>query len=175
MQSSSLLNLRDVRELKFEFLFLKIFSFISRGLSSTAPSVYRALRKSQTESKIDSNLVRARHIQMCDSKPSPEMTTRFVVSVEQMVPYLESLCKVDEEDENGIDVGVDSSIDNDDNEEEEEGEAEHAVAPNNETIGPQVVDEAVTYVDISMLNPIVEAWACLQKDQLNEEGTFCGR
>lgn len=104
---------------------------------------------------------------MCDSKPSPEMTTRFVISVEQIVPYLENLCKVDEEDENGIDVG-DNSIDNDDNE-EEESDAENVP----KEIVPPIVEEAVTYVDISSLNPIVEAYACLQKDQLNEEGILC--
>lgn len=105
---------------------------------------------------------------MCDSKPSPEMTTRFVVSVEQMVPYLENLCKVDEEDENGIDVG-DSLIENDDNEEEPPIPIEENVP--NEII-PEMTDEALNYIDISMLNPIVEAYACLQKDQLNEEGIY---
>lgn len=105
---------------------------------------------------------------MCDSKPSPEMTTRFVISVEQMVPYLENLCKVDEEDENGIDVG-DSLIENDDNEEEPPIPIEENVP--NEII-PEMTDEALNYIDISMLNPIVEAYACLQKDQLNEEGIY---
>lgn len=106
---------------------------------------------------------------MCDSKPSPEMTTRFVISVEQMVPYLENLCKVDEEDENGIDVG-DDLIENDDNNEEEPPVPIEANVPNE--IVPQLTEEAITYIDISMLNPIVEAYACLQKDQLNEEGIY---
>lgn len=106
---------------------------------------------------------------MCDSKPSPEMTTRFVISVEQMVPYLENLCKVDEEDENGIDVG-DDLIENDDNNEEEPPVPIDANVPNE--IVPQLTEEAITYIDISMLNPIVEAYACLQKDQLNEEGIY---
>lgn len=100
---------------------------------------------------------------MCDLKPSPEMTTRFVISVEQMVPYLENLCKVDEDDENGIDVG-DDLIENDDNDEEPPNPIADTVQV------PQITEEAVTYIDISMLNPIVEAYACLQKDELNEEG-----
>lgn len=99
---------------------------------------------------------------MCDLKPSPEMTTRFVISVEQMVPYLENLCKVDEDDENGIDVG-DDLIENDDNDEPPNPIADTVQVP-------QITEEAVTYIDISMLNPIVEAYACLQKDELNEEG-----
>ncbi len=111
---------------------------------------------------------------MCDSKPSPEMTTRFCVSVEQMVPYLENLCKVDEED--GVDVGDDLTESDNDN-----GLpipiVEHVP---NEIEPPLITDDPVTYIDISMLNPIVEAYACLQKDQLNEEGilivvTMCCR
>lgn len=105
---------------------------------------------------------------MCESKPSPEMTTRFVVSVEQMVPYLEHLCKVvdDDDEDNGID---DNFIEN---------VTEQPLNPIEENVPniPQV-DETVNYIDISMLNPIVEAYACLQKDQLNEEGMYvfkCG-
>lgn len=104
---------------------------------------------------------------MCESKPSPEMTTRFVISVEQMVPYLENLCTSDDDEEdNGIDVG-DNFIEN-------VGE-EQPLNPIEENLPNEIVpciDEALTYIDISMLNPIMEAYACLQKDQLNEEGIY---
>lgn len=111
---------------------------------------------------------------MCDSKPSPEMTTRFCISVEQMVPYLENLCKVDEEDddedenENGIDVG-DNLFENNGNGNEPPIPIEESVP---DEIVPQITDDALNYTDISMLNPIVEAYACMQKDELNEEGMF---
>lgn len=105
---------------------------------------------------------------MCDSKPSPELTTRFVISVEQMVPYLENLCTVDDEDDdddNGIDVG-DNYIEND-----EEGEPPKPIEDNvSNEILPKI-EETVPYIDL-MLNPIVEAYACMQKDQLNEEGIY---
>lgn len=104
---------------------------------------------------------------MCDSKPSPEMTTRFCISVEQMVPYLENLCKVDDdENDNGIDGG-DNFIEND--------EGEKPPNPIEENVSDgivPIVEEIVNYVDISMLNPIVEAYACLQRDELNEEGIY---
>lgn len=105
---------------------------------------------------------------MCDSKPSPELTTRFVISVEQMVPYLENLCTFDDDDEddNGIDVG-DNFIEND-----EEGEPPNPIEEHVPTDVVPKIEEAVPYIDISMLNPIVEAYACLQKDQLNEEGIY---
>lgn len=107
---------------------------------------------------------------MCDSKPSPEMTTRFVVSVEQMVPYLENLCKVEEENGNDIECG-DILIENFDNEDQLPNPIELRVT--NEP-DQQISDEMITYIDISMLNPIVEAYACLQKDELNSEGkTLC--
>lgn len=105
---------------------------------------------------------------MCDSKPSPEMTTRFCISVEQMVPYLENLCKVDEEDENGIDGGDNLIEDDDDDNEGPSNPIEENVPIE---LVPQI-EEPVNYIDISMLNPIVEAYACLQKDQLNEEGIY---
>lgn len=111
-------------------------------------------------------------VSMCDSKPSPEITTRFCVSVEQMVPYLENLCKVDEdededEDENNVEF---CDITNDNCNNDEQPPIVEPVI--NETV-PPVPDEIIPYIDISMLNPIVEAYACLQKDELNEEGIFC--
>lgn len=107
---------------------------------------------------------------MCDSKPSPEVTTRLVVSVEQMLPYLENLCKVDEEgddddDENNVES---SDISNGNYFNDEQRPVEERVT--DETVLPPVSDDIVPYIDISMLNPIVEAYACLQKDELNEEG-----
>lgn len=108
---------------------------------------------------------------MCDSKPSPEMSTRFVISVEQMVPYLENLCKVDEEDENGVDIGGDDDDFTENDNENDDGQPNpiEVNVPNEQV--PQILDDdPVPYIDISMLNPIVEAYACLQKDELNEEG-----
>lgn len=104
---------------------------------------------------------------MCESKPSPEMATRFVISVEQMAPYLEHLCKVDEDDENGVNVGDDF------NENDDYGHDERQTDPVEEFVPdePRIPEDSVPYIDLSMLNPIVEAYACLQKDELKEEGT----
>lgn len=87
-----------------------------------------------------------------------EATTRFCVSVEQMVPYLENLCNGDRERDQ----------DDDDNDEEEPYD-ENDQSSQPPDIPENLSDEApVNYIDLSELNPIVEAYNCLQIDELIE-------
>ena len=75
--------------------------------------------------------------------------TRYVTSVEQMIPYLEEI---------GIDCDY---VD-----EENGGE----VTPIHEFI--VIYETYVNYVDMSVLNPIMEPWDCLQKDVLIEDDEY---
>lgn len=83
-----------------------------------------------------------------------EPVTRFCVSVEQMVPLLENLCngerELTEDDENGDQQNGDSSL--------------PPVEPNPE----ECIEEPINYIDLTDLNPIIEADNCLQTDDLIE-------
>lgn len=84
------------------------------------------------------------------TKTSKELkdAMRFVTSVEQMVPYLEE-------------IGIDDYSDNEDDNCNGNG------GPVYEFI--EIHEDYVNYIDMSVLNPIVEPWNCLQKDVLNED------
>lgn len=86
---------------------------------------------------------------------SAEATTRFCVSVEQMVPYLENLCNGNSE----IEELVESKL---------ASESEHSteVEPIEDVAAPE--EEYINYIDLSELNPIIEACNCLQIDDLVE-------
>lgn len=104
--------------------------------------------------------------------------TRFCVSVEQMVPYLENLRSFC--DENDSDDGTGDHFDS----EEDSGNASKKAAslpvdgdnsePDNELLYPNEAigggreEELVNYVDLTECNPIVEACNCLQVDELDE-------
>lgn len=78
--------------------------------------------------------------------------TRFVTSIEQMVPYLEE-------------IGI---YCDDDNELEDNNEVPPANG-NSVSDCSYIYEEYVNFVDMSELNPIIEPWDCLQKDVLNED------
>lgn len=86
-------------------------------------------------------------------KKSKELrdATRYVTSVEQMVPYLEEI---------GIDCDANGDNDNDED-----------INGNGALIYEfiEIHEEYVNYIDMSVLNPIVEPWDCLQKDVLVED------
>lgn len=87
-----------------------------------------------------------------DAKTKKELrdATRYVTSVEQMVPYL-------------VEIGLDDDFDDDDDYNEDN------VATNEICHNDYIHEEHVNYVDMMVLNPIVEPWDCLQKDVLNED------
>lgn len=85
-------------------------------------------------------------------------TTRFCVSVEQMVPYLENLC-------NGNAELVDSA-DGSSNRSSLPADGDNSGGLLEATNGCE--DDYVNYIDLSELNPIVEACNCLQIDDLIE-------
>lgn len=75
-------------------------------------------------------------------------STRYVTSVEQMIPYLEEI---------GIDYDyVDEQHEN--------------VTPLHEFV--VIYETYVNYVDMSVLNPIMEPWNCLQRDALIEDDEY---
>lgn len=87
-----------------------------------------------------------------------QATTRFCVSVEQMVPYLENLC-------NGNEELVDSA-DCSSNRSSLPADGDNSGGLLEATNGCE--DDYVNYIDLSELNPIVEACNCLQIDDLIE-------
>lgn len=89
-----------------------------------------------------------------DNKSFKELrdATRFVTSVEQMIPYLEE-------------IGIDWDSADDEHE---------AVTPIDNGTHEFVIiyEEYVNYVDMSVLNPLMEPWDCLQKDVLIEDDEY---
>lgn len=75
--------------------------------------------------------------------------TRFVTSVAQMIPYLEE-------------CGIDFDYSDD--------EREDVTPIDNEFV--IIYEEYVNYVDMSVLNPLMEPWDCLQKDVLFDNDEY---
>lgn len=90
--------------------------------------------------------------------------TRFVTSVAQMMPYLAEIGIefVDSEDDDSLDgvFGPSNGVN---------GNSLTAGLVHQLTI--EVQEEYVNFIDMSVLNPMVQSWECLQKDVLLE----CGR
>lgn len=87
-------------------------------------------------------------------------TTRFCVSVEQMVPYLENLCNRNAE--------LVDSADGSSNRSSLPADGDNSGGLLEATNGNGCEDDYVNYIDLSELNPIVEACNCLQIDDLIE-------
>lgn len=105
--------------------------------------------------------------------------TRFCVSVEQMVPYLENLRSFcDQNDSDDDEAGEQFDSDEDSGNASKKAasvpvDGDNSAPDNNELYPHEAVgggreEELVNYVDLTECNPIVEACNCLQVDELDE-------
>lgn len=93
---------------------------------------------------------------------------RFVTSVEQMVPYLTKICDqyVYEDDNNGFDHQINAETDNFNDKSQVTLEILATEMAEPDAL-PNIYEEYVNFIDLSVLNPVVDAADC-QRDMLIE-------